>query len=648
MNVMSNPFIFRPDIEGLRAVAVLSVLAFHHQWGGFSGGYVGVDVFFVISGYLITRNILCELQREGKFSFKNFYIRRARRLFPALFATVAITLLVGIFLASPSDLKHIAQSSIASILSVSNVYFWGQSGYFDSAANQKPLLHTWSLAVEEQFYLVWPVLVVLLARYVKSQRAAVLSLSVIGIIGIWAAERGMEADAEGVFFLTPYRISEFALGALCAWVPSRSHKRQIVGKVVSVVALGLIGYPVFNYTDTTVFPGLSALLPCVGAAMLILFNGADGVLRWVLTNPVATGIGRISYSLYLAHWPIYVFYRQWKGSALDIQETLLVSLATLAFAVIMYKFVEQPFRSRGSSDTVTIPTQKFVKIFSALTVGLIAVSAGIWTGEGWPWRYSADLTRLTQESDTERKERFKPYLKYCQAKSVQSCDVPTEGINVFILGDSHAADIFNALVEQYPKFHYVFNGLGGCPPLAQEDFTLLTVKHPNRDACIARNIKLLYDNQLAKADIVIINTVFEWYKPEHLAHTVMQIHKTTNAPIVVLGNYLFFDDDLPDLVVKHGVTRMDDYYEERLSGNTFAYENELESLSKTRGFTYISKKKLFCESDSVMSCPIMFDGKLFTYDRHHLSLAAAKTLGYELSKSNGDIFKQLEKQLIVE
>ncbi len=600
----------------------------------------------MISGYLITRNILSEV-RGGCFSFKAFYIRRTRRLFPALFATVAMNLLVGIFFASPSDLKHIAQSSIASILSVSNIYFWGQSGYFDSAANQKPLLHTWSLAVEEQFYLVWPVLVVLLARYIKNQRAAVLSLTVLGIIGIWAAERGMASDAAGVFFLTPYRISEFALGALCAWIPSRYHKGLFEGEVVSVTALGLIVYPVFGYSGVTVFPGLSALIPCLGAAMLIFFNGGS-VSRWLLANPVATGIGRISYSLYLCHWPIYVFYRQRKGSALDIQETLLVSLATFALAVFMYKFVEQPFRVRGSSHAVTIPTRAFAKLFLPLTASLIAMSGSIWIKEGWTWRYPEDLTQLTQESDAERKERFKPYSKHCQAKNVLSCDVPTEGINVFILGDSHAPDIFNALVEQYPKFHYVFNGLGGCPPLAQKDFTLLTVKHPNRDACIARNEKLFYDNQLVKADLVIINTVFQWYKPEHLVHTVMQIRRTTNAPIVVLGNYLFLDDDLPDLVVKHGVTSMDGYYAARLSGNTFAYENELESLSKNLGFTYISKKKLFCENDSVLSCPIMFDGKLFTYDRHHLSLAAAKHLGYELKKSHGDIFRQLEKQSVID
>ncbi len=639
--------LFRKDIEGLRALAILSVLAFHHQWGVFSGGFVGVDVFFVISGYLITRNILKEIQGEG-FSFTAFYIRRARRLFPALFFTVALTLLIGIFVASPDNLKRIASSSAASILSVSNIYFRGQAGYWDYASIQKPLLHTWSLAVEEQFYLVWPVLVLVLSRYVRCQQVAVVLLVGLGVIGVWAAEHDMAKDAAGVFYLMPYRISEFVLGAICAWVPSRTHRGVLEREVVSVVALGLIAYPVFDYSDATVFPGLSALLPCLGAAMLIFFNGG-GVSRWILTNPIATGIGRISYSLYLAHWPIYVFYRQWKGHTLDVQETLLASLATFALAVFMYKFVEQPFRARVSSHAVTIPTRTFVMLFSGLTACLVAVSVSIWVGDGWAWRYPADLAQLSKDVGAEGKERFKPYSKSCQAKGALSCDTPADGINVFIIGDSHALDVFNALEEQYPYFHYVFHGLGGCPPLAREDFNLLTVQNPNRVACIARNEKLLYANQLAEADLIIINTVFAWYKPEHLAHAVMQIRKAAHAPIIVFGNYLIFnkEQDFPDLVVKHGVTNMDGYYEGKLSWNTFAYESELESLSKEIGFTYISKKKLFCENDSVMSCPIMFDGKLFTYDRHHLSLAAAKHLGDALNKSYGDIFRQLEQRAAV-
>lgn len=629
---------FRPDIEGLRALAVLSVLAFHHQWGPFSGGFVGVDVFFVISGYLISRNILSEAQ-AGSFSIVQFYIRRARRLFPALFFVVALTLVVGIIFSSPGDLQRIAVSAMASIFSVSNIYFWSQSGYFDAVMIQKPLLHTWSLAVEEQFYLVWPVFVVVLARYVERQRVALLLLFALGLISVWAAEQWLSSDPAGAFYLMPYRICEFTVGAICAWVPHRSH-RGIEGEVLSVLALSLIIYPVFYYSDATLFPGFAALLPCLGAAMLIFFNGG-GVSRWILTNPVAAGIGRVSYSLYLVHWPIYVFYRQWKGSELDAQGVLIVSAASFVFAIIMYKYVEQPFRARGSLHLISIKTRTFSRLFTILTAVLMMVSVSIWKGDGWGWRYSVDLVRLAQESEAEQKARFKPYLQHCRSKSGSSCDSPSDGNNVFIIGDSHAPDIFNALVEEYPEFHYVFHGMAGCPPLAREDFGLLTVKHPKRKACVSRNEKLFYGSQLAEADLVIINTVFQWYKPEHLIHAVAQIRNKTNAPIVVLGNYLIFDVDFPDLVVKHGSIKMDDYYAERLSGNTFAYERELESLSKSSEFTYISKRKLFCKDASVNSCPILFDGKLFTYDRHHLSLAAARHLGEELRKSNGKIFEEL-------
>lgn len=630
---------FRKDIEGLRALAVLAVMAFHFQTGLTGGGFIGVDVFFVISGYLITGNILTDLRR-GSFSFKRFYLRRARRLFPALFVTVTITLMIGMILSPPRDLQKIAESAAASILSVSNIYFWKQSGYFDSDAIQKPLLHTWSLAVEEQFYFVWPLITVFLLRYAKTQRAAITALSIVGILSFYVTQRNLTMDPSGVFYLMPYRTGEFAIGAICAWIPSYSVKGYY-GELFSIVGLGAILYPIFGYTEATSFPGLAALPPCLGTALLIYFNNG-GISRGFLSNPVMTGCGRISYSLYLMHWPIFVMFRQWKGSELNMQETLSVILLTFTFAVLAHRFVEQPFRTRSSSEPALLSTGAFVKLFCGLTFSLIAVFASIWVCKGWLWRYPTEIAQLIQETDTEIKARFKPFSTHCLSKNALSCDMPIEGINVFVTGDSHAPDIFNALVNQYPKFHYIFTGVAGCPPLVREDYHLLLAKHPNRTECIARNEKLLYKNQLAEADLVVINTVFAWYKPEHLTHTIMQIRKATTAPIVVFGNYLIYGEDFPNLVVKHGTTKMDDYYAKKLSWNTFAFENELETLSKELNFSYISKKRLFCENDSVISCPLIFNGKLFTYDRHHLSLAAAIELGRRIETAHGSIFHQVD------
>lgn len=639
MTEMGKNTNFRSDIEGLRALAIIAVIAFHHQWGGFSGGFVGVDVFFVISGYLISRNILAET-RNNTFSIKEFYIRRVRRLFPALFFTVALILLAGAFLSSPAGLQQVGASGIAAIFSVSNIYFWAQSGYFDTAAIQKPLLHTWSLSVEEQFYLIWPVLVVLLSRYIPSRRIALTLLATLGVLSVVAAEWWLRTDASGAFYLTPFRIGEFVLGAVCAWMPSRSPRGRLDAEVFSVIGLALIAYPVFVYTDSTSFPGMAALLPCMGAAMLIYFNGG-GASRWILTNPLAAWIGKISYSLYLVHWPIFVFYRQWLGHELGGKDAVAIGLISFALATLMYQYVEQPFRARGPLHLVRIKTSVFAKIFISLTVLLVAVSASMWKGDGWAWRYPESLSELAREADAEMKLRFNPYRERCLKKGMPSCDMASKGANVFVIGDSHSTDLFNALAFQYPDVHLMFSGLGGCPPLTKEDFGLLDMKLPNRKACMERNEEWLYGNRLEKVDLIVINTVFSWYKPEHLAHTIEQLHKITKAPIVVFGNYLFFEEDFPDLVVSHGVTRMDEYYHQRLSKITFEDGSELESLSRRLGFTYISKRKLWCKNESVMSCPIIFDGKLFTYDRNHLSLAAARSLGGELEKSYGSIFKTI-------
>jgi peptidoglycan/LPS O-acetylase OafA/YrhL len=637
---------FRSDIEGLRALAVLVVLAFHHKWAScFGGGFVGVDVFFVISGYLITRNILTKATRD-EFSFSDFYIRRVRRLFPALFITIALTVTMGIFVSSPADLQNIGESAIASIFSVSNFYFWSLSGYFDSAAIQKPLLHTWSLAVEEQFYLVWPVVVVLLARHLNNRKHAIAALTVLGALSVCATEVALGNDTAGAFYLTPYRIGEFAVGAICAWLPDRSPIQGWMRDALVLLGIGLILYAVFGYSDATHFPGLTALVPCLGAALLIRF-GDKSVARPLLANRIAVGIGRISYSLYLVHWPVYVFFRQWYGSDPGVAKSVAFSAISLLLAMAMYRFVEQPYRIRGDSvGAKAISTRSFIKLFAGLAACLITTSVLIWYGQGWAWRFPNDLSKLAQEAEAEKQARFDHYRERCLAKNSVSCDEPTDGVNVFIVGDSHAPDAFNALVTQYPRYHYVVQGLAGCPPLVREDNNLLTVKHPDRDGCIARNEKLLYSDQLSRADIVVINTVFSWYKPEHLERSIAQIRKHTSAPIVVLGNYLFFDQDVPDMVIRHGSTVMDVFYEKNLAWHSFAFDDELKDLSVKLDFIYISKRQLLCKGDSVFDCPLMIGDKLFTYDRHHFSMAAARKMGLSLKTMYNEHFVGIETQKI--
>lgn len=629
---------FRADIEGLRAWAVLAVLAFHHGWGAvFGGGFVGVDVFFVISGYLITRMIVLQ-SSDDRFSFKEFYIRRIRRLFPALLFTAAVTLGFGMALSAPGDLEQLAESVLYAIFSLSNFYFWGQSGYFDAASIQKPLLHTWSLAVEEQFYLVWPFAVIFLRRFFRKASSALMILVGLVVVSTLWGEYAMKNHPSAVFYLTPFRMNEFALGAMCVWLPEGRRLPRAAREALALGGFGLIIFSILTFTEATKFPGLSSLVPCLGAAMLISIGGESGLTQRLLANRLMVAVGRISYSLYLVHWPVSVFYRQWVGDPTLLDAGIMTALS-LVLAVISFRFIEQPFRLRGTSASA-YSHRRFFRMFASLTACLAGGALLIGLNHGLEWRFAGDIVRFTREAEKEKAARFDPYRRRCLAKGAPSCDSPAEGVNVWILGDSHAPDAFNALESHYPDYHYVFKGLAGCPPLVREDYGLLTPRHPNREDCIARNEKLFYGNaELSRADLIVVNTVFQWYRPEHLAHSINRIRTFTDAPIVVLGNYLFFSEDFPGAVVRHGGMVMDDYYQKRLARQSLAFEEELTALSRSLGFTYISKRALFCSGRSALDCPIMFDGKLFTYDRHHLSLAAATAMGAAFKTRYGALFQ---------
>jgi peptidoglycan/LPS O-acetylase OafA/YrhL len=294
---------YRPEIDGLRAVAVISVLLYHVGVLQFSGGYVGVDVFFVISGFLITRIIFEEASRTGTFSFSNFYLRRLRRLFPALLTTVAISFLFGYWLLSPLNFREFGGSAITALTSVSNFFFWAHSGYFDTAAISKPLLHTWSLSVEEQFYLVWPAFIATLT--LKKWPVPVVLLAA-GAASLLFNIPFSSGDTSTIFYLTPFRVFEFVIGAILIWLPQISRYR--INQALTLGGLLLIAFSVLTYTQKTIFPSFHALPPCIGAACVI-YAGNNPIAKLLLGNRLSVFIGKISYSLYLVHWPLIVFYR---------------------------------------------------------------------------------------------------------------------------------------------------------------------------------------------------------------------------------------------------------------------------------------------------------------------------------------------------
>lgn len=367
---------YRRDIDGLRALAILPVILFHAGFQRVPGGYVGVDVFFVISGFLITGIIKPEMD-SGRFSLIRFYERRARRILPAFFVVTAAVAAAGGALMLPDDYKSFAASAIAATFFVSNIFFRMQSdNYFDAPAETKPLLHTWSLSVEEQYYLFFPIFLLLLAlvfsRYRKSDASIVRSIAAVGFLSFLWATWAAYYEPLSAFYPLPARAWEPMLGSLLALGAFRPLRFQWQAEAAALCGVGLILFAVFFYSRETLFPGLGALPPALGAA-LILHAGLDGrtsVAARALGLQPLRFIGLISYSLYLWHWPVIVFSRSWLGA--DVDATVLAGALSLSFvlAALTWRYVEQPFRTRRD-----VFTRRRIFALSGVAMAIVSLLA---------------------------------------------------------------------------------------------------------------------------------------------------------------------------------------------------------------------------------------------------------------------------------
>lgn len=362
---------YRADIDGLRAIAVLSVMAYH--FGGLlPGGFTGVDVFFVISGYLITSQLAQEI-RAGSFGLLGFYYRRIRRIVPALVVMLAVTLAAGKFLLMPGDYMTLGASAAAAAFGASNFFFLTHTDYFAQAADLMPLLHTWSLAVEEQFYLVWPLFLLLLAAGRKRADIAV-TIGALVIVGFGASLVWMDSDPKAAFFMAVPRAWELAIGAVLVFLPRLP--ASLRGASGIGLALIIAGCALIRSTS---FPGLPALLPCVGAALVIWPKERPATIdRWLgRLRP----IGMISYSLYLWHWPVWVLFRIYINSgAPRIREVIALAAVSIVLAVLSWRFVEMPFRRPRWSPANT------VQAGLAACLAIFCAGAFIHSADGEPER----------------------------------------------------------------------------------------------------------------------------------------------------------------------------------------------------------------------------------------------------------------------
>lgn len=463
---------YRAEIDGLRAVAVIPVILFHAGFNVFSGGFAGVDIFFVISGYLITTIILSEL-KDGKFRITTFYERRARRILPALFVVLAACLPAAWLWLLPWDMQNFSQSLTAVAGFYSNIQFWKMSGYFESAAELRPLLHTWSLAVEEQYYLFFPIFLILAWRL--GRRFIVALLIIAGGVSLALAQWASSANPEAGFYLLPTRGWELLIGAFVAFYyawESRPVLSDTQNQILSAIGFGLLLVSLFLFDKHTPFPSLYTLVPTIGAGLIILSATQATLVGKLLGNRVFVGIGLISYSAYLWHQPLLAFARH---ESFDEPSRLVFAgliLATLGLAWLTWKYVETPFRNREVISRA--------QIFTFSIVGSLIVAAAGYAGRldhghrsrfsperqeflsyfenGYPdykyfrrtnyyenFRIECDFFDIPKELEGHPTQQPKAISPSCTTRD------PGKKHAVFVWGDSHAQHLYSGLKENLPS-----------------------------------------------------------------------------------------------------------------------------------------------------------------------------------------------------
>lgn len=430
---------YRREIDGLRALAVIPVILFHAGFNIFSGGFVGVDVFFVISGYLITTIILAE-QELGSFSLINFYERRARRILPALFLVMLVSVTLSWLWLLPIDMRDFSQSLVSATLFSSNIFFWIKGDYFDTAADLKPLLHTWSLAIEEQFYILFPIFIASTRKVGKKQTMSALALIMTASLSF--AQWGAAHSPTFSFYLLPTRAWELAIGALLAMYAKNdegSAAQGFTGQLLSFSGLALILYSVFSFSETTPFPSFYALLPTIGAALIIQFANSHTLTGRLLGSKLFVGVGLISYSAYLWHQPLLSFARH---RSLDEPSSLVMYgllIVTFALSYLSWRFVERPFRKRETLNQTSI----FISAAVGSAIFIAFGTAGHLT-QGFDKRSFAPHLPAGYLSQTWPTSAHLKGVEGspCVAEKASACHLNSQpgSKKILLVGDSHSQD----------------------------------------------------------------------------------------------------------------------------------------------------------------------------------------------------------------
>lgn len=620
---------YRPDIDGLRGVAVLFVVAYHAFPNIIRGGFIGVDVFFVISGYLITKIILGASAKNG-FSFTNFYSRRIRRIFPTLITVLLACIIFGWINLLPNEFSNLGKNIAASTVFLSNILAYQELDYFSSAAEAKPLLHLWSLGIEEQFYLMWPLIVTIAYQNKKKLLwLTIIATTTSFVLNLYYSEQ----NPSFAFYIPQNRVWELLVGSFIALSPSLGNPNTYIGnhfKSIFGATLLLLGLLLINKNRE--FPGWWALLPTLGAMFLISSGPKALVNKKLLSHPGLVGIGLISYPLYLWHWPIlsflYISYNNTPPSWVRFSAIL----TSFAFAWLSYEFIEKSMRFGKWSSKKT-----FGLISSMMIIGSLGILITI--NEGIPARLNPKYPMLekqfqrTEFGDPDCAHKMKPYgIPTCQIGD--SNEDPTAAI----IGDSHAGNFFWGLKDYLNRNNgnLISLSVGGCPPL----LNIEKLRNPNIDGIACDWFKPMFIYLLANSHIDTVYIAFhhrEYFRndirmtfnhgqyatmtnaeklKESLLYTIGEL-QSKGKKVILLYDMPSLDTDIKKCFRMRPIDLSNntcDPYSLKFKYDFTEYDRLISELQKERGI-FIFKTHQYIEGNF----PINNKGEPTYYDKDHLS-----------------------------
>lgn len=633
---------YRPDIDGLRAVAVGLVVVYHAFPGVLPHGFVGVDIFFVISGFLISTMIFRQVE-AGTFSISSFYARRIRRLFPALVVVLAAVYLAGWRLLLPGELAQLGKHVAGGAGFGANLLLWTETGYFDAAADSKPLLHLWSLGIEEQFYLIWPVLLRLLWR---PRFNLLTGAIVIAGVSCYFNVIHVRLHADAVFYLPATRLWELLGGAVVGYLNLRATERpgrfmtrlghdlkhvlydrgstilpeQVLRSFGSIVGMLCIGIALV--APMKHFPGLFALWPVLGAA-LIIAAGPDALPNRLLRMRGLVWVGRISYPLYLWHWPILCFARiGWPVGGASAAARLALVAVSVVLAWLTYRFIETPVRYSGRHQTA-----KMASLIVSMTV-LLVLGVATWCLDGFPARFPPVIRELASiKSEFPSSYRYRQcFLSQEQEPSTfAGCPVILRSAprqqTILLWGDSYAAHLMMGVQSTVPATAAIVQRTAaGCPPIPGLDL-------PDVPLCKAVNAAVVASLPEIKPDLVILGGNWLRNDWQGLGRTIEVLRAAGVSRIVLVGIVPHWNRPLPRILSEHvladSLHRVPTRLRDEVDLRVHALDPLMATFARQQSISYVSPLRILCNDDGCLTRLGDAGGTLVAWDTGHLLDAAS-------------------------